>query len=84
MYPVSCQLYTTGREEANDYTLSYNCNGGGDGRDKIDSWAAFRTSTALFAPSIGYFNYKSKYQDAVSYFAGYGVTVAGFIVWPTN
>ena len=65
---LSPQLYSSGSESANDYTAIGT------------PWTAYANAKAVVAPSIVKASY---YADAVSYFAGKGVTLGGFIQWKT-
>jgi len=63
---LSPQLYTTGTESSNDYTA--------DGL----TWSAYVGARPQFVPSIVTGSY---YPSAQSYFAGQGITTAGFVQW---
>ena len=65
---LSPQLYSSGSESANDYTAVGT------------PWTAYANAKAIVAPSIVKAAY---YADAVTYFAGKGVTLGGFIQWKT-
>jgi len=64
---LSPQLYTSGTEKQNDYST---CCG--------VSWSAYKSSKAKIVPSIVN---ESMYADAVSYFAGQGITLDGYVQW---
>lgn len=63
---LSPQLYTSGSESSNDYA------------DPLLPWSAYKASKALIVPSIVKASY---YSDAVTYFAGQGITLSGYIQW---
>lgn len=63
---VSPQLYTTGREQQNDYAT--------DGYD----WSNFANRSPKIVVSI---TRADQYNDAVSTFQGYGVSLVGYILW---
>lgn len=63
---LSPQLYTTGKEKANDYTYAGV------------AWKDYATAKAAVIPSIVHASY---YADAVSYFQEQGVTLKGFVRW---
>jgi len=64
---ISPQLYSTGSETSNDYSTS-----GGV------AWSAYVGCKAKVVPSIVRASY---YSSAKSYFAGIGITTAGYIKW---
>ncbi len=63
---LSPQLYTTGKETANDYTFANI------------AWKDYATSKAAILPSIVHPNY---YADAVTFFQRQGVTLKGYVRW---
>ena len=68
---ISPRLYTLGTEGANSYAVASGAI----------PWANFKTATALIAPAMVS---KCYYADAVTYFAGQGVTISGYIQWTQN
>jgi hypothetical protein len=64
---ISPQLYTSGTETGNDFALS-----GGV------AWGRYASSQAAIVPSIVRAAY---YDNAVSTFAQYGVSIEGFVQW---
>ena len=63
---ISPQLYTTGQETSNDYDAL------------LLAWTAYAAAKAKIIPSLVKASY---YPDAVTYFAGQGVTLEGYIQW---
>jgi LysM repeat protein len=66
---LSPQLYTTGEETQNDYSLTTGVS---------VTWQQYATAKALIVPSIVS---DSLYADAQRKFATYGVELAGYVVW---
>ena len=66
---LSPQLYTTGNEPSNDYSVVGT------------PWTAYAASTARIVPSVVAASY---YPDAARYFATQGVTLTGYIQWKQN
>jgi len=65
---ISPQLYSSGKESANQYSTSHNV-----------SWSQYQTSHAPIVPSIVQASY---YPDAQAYFLNNnGITLGGFIQW---
>lgn len=64
---ISPQLYTTGKESANDYDTNHGM-----------SWCQYADSKAAVVPSLVTGDY---YADAQDYFAEQGVTLAGYVQW---
>lgn len=64
---LSPQLYTTGKETANDYSTSHNVQ-----------WSDYAGAIAMIAPSIVE---ADMYEDAVAFFASKGVKLNGYIQW---
>ena len=67
---LSPQLYTSGTEGQNDFGTSYGV-----------AWSSYRGMKAKLAPSIVAASY---YANARQFFAGQGLTTAGFIQWKNN
>jgi len=64
---LSPQLYTTGTETKNDYTITTGTQ-----------WRSYANAKARTVPSVVYASY---YNDAYSYFQSQGVTIDGYIQW---
>jgi hypothetical protein len=64
---LSPQLYTSGTESQNDYSTNMGV-----------TWANYKESRAAIVPCIVKSSY---YSDAVNYFKGQGITLAGYIQW---
>ena len=64
---LSPQLYTTGKESANEYATSHGV-----------AWSEFAGAKAKLIPSIVR---AGLYADAQTYFTGQGVTLSGFVQW---
>ena len=63
---LSPQLYTTGEETQNDYTI------------KATAWSSYADAKAAIVPSLVR---ASMYADAQKYFRAQGVTLSGYIQW---
>lgn len=64
---ISPQLYTTGKESANDYDISHGV-----------TWSQYADSKAKVVPSIVKDDY---FADAQAYFAKQGVILDGYVQW---
>jgi len=64
---LSPQLYTTGTESKNDYTITTGT-----------AWSSYANARAKTVPSMVYASY---YTDASNYFRTQGVTIDGYIQW---
>jgi LysM repeat protein len=64
---LSPQLYTTGKEAANDYDISHGVK-----------WSEYAGAKAAIVPSIVDNSY---YPDAQTYFEGEGVVLQGYVQW---
>jgi LysM repeat protein len=64
---ISPQLYTTGTESANDYSISHGVD-----------WSSYAGAKAVVLPSVVN---ACLYDAAKGFFAGQGVQIQGFIQW---
>jgi hypothetical protein len=66
---LSPQLYTSGNEASNDYSITANAD---------VHWQEYASAKATVIPSICKSSY---YDDAHNYFRSKGVTITGYIQW---
>jgi hypothetical protein len=64
---ISPQLYSSGYENSNDYSITYGVQ-----------WYEYASAKAEIIPSVCKYTY---YDDAYNYFRSQGVTLTGYVQW---